>query len=516
MTSRGALRPTNRKTSNRRWVAGVILGIAAATAAIVWMLDANPADRIELRRGGAAGAQEGPAGAPGVRVVAVVERAAPATVLPESIPPRVARARERKDESRIPPGILSVRVLDESEMPLAGVIVRLVANRTLAITERTDRGGRADVELPPGRYRIEVEPATLPHAVLAPYAQDLDAPGTWAKGLGPTIVDLKTEERRDVVIHCRPAGIVRGRVVLAGGRPVVGAMVRLQGQRAEYLPSMCFDATTDFAGRFEMRDVYPADYRVQVFLIECDDVAVRSIPSPIPFVFTMKSGGEHVVPDIVVSIGECTIRGRFVDENGVPLEGVVVACYPARLDGGVPNSLPFGHATTDLGGRFEFRALPPERVRIAAPADYHPTMPVLERKAANFLDPIVVDLGGAQLIDVGDVRLDRSRPLIVRGVVLLDPEFVRLTNRSFRDLVLEIGPEPGFVIPADWPRRAPFHLGRIALDPQTGAFECAVETPHPPVVLELRLAKRSVGFERKRVTIDGTLPRVETLILRYP
>jgi hypothetical protein len=574
MKGREARRSTASDSSKQRSVAAVILGIAAATAAIVWVLDANPAARIELRREATADATEVPRETSGVRALAVADREAPATVLQDPLPARAATAVVRHDESIAPPGFLAVRVVDDSAMPLPHVGVRLVAKpagangangangastassenrdgvgsagarmgeearpnpesatasddarvlrgradagRVFERVATTDRGGLAELVLPPARYRIEVDPATLPRSVLAPYAQELAAPGTWAAGLGPTIVDLQSEEHRDVVIVCRTAGIVRGRVVLADGRPVIGARVRLQGQRADYLPSVCSDATTDFAGRFEMRDVYPADYRVQVFLVECEDVFVRSIPSPVPTDFTMGSGGEHVVPDIVVPIGECTIRGRFVDESGAPFEGLLVACFPARLDGGVPNALPFGQVTTDFDGRFEFRALPRERVRISAPADYHPRMPVLERKAASFLDPIFVDLGIAQAVDVGDLRLDRSRPLIVRGVVQLDPEFVRLTNRTFGDLVLECGPEPGFVIPVEWPRRVAAHESRVAIDPQTGAFEFAVETPHPPLLIELRLAKRWAGFEGKRITIDGSLPRIEPLILRVP
>jgi hypothetical protein len=155
-------------------------------------------------------------------------------------------------------------------------------------------------------------------------------------------------------------------------------------------------------------------------------------------------------------------------------------------------------------------------VRIAAPDDFSPSTPVLERKTAFFLEPVIVDLGASPIVDVGDLHLDRSRPLIVRGTVELDPGFRAQTDVEFEDLVLVARVAPGFVRPPTWPRRTDPRDERVAIDPSTGAFEYVVETPHPPVLLELRLERAPQGVAPVTLTLDGTLPRVETVILRFP
>jgi protocatechuate 3,4-dioxygenase beta subunit len=508
-------KPRGQRTRSR-WIVGVV-GVAIVVTAALWLRrdeagDRASGERLAAREAAAsvvAPEQSDPEAAPGP-VRHGVEAA------PE---PRAERERAQQDADEIAPGELAVFVRDDAHALLPAVGVRFVSvgrDKRDPVLATTDATGWVTRSLPPGRHRVEVEPSTLPARVLPPFGQTKKTYGPPVPGLGPTIVDVASGARHEIEIVCLTPATVRGRVVLGDGQPVEGAMVRLQGRHAEYLPGLHSDAYTDAGGHYVMTNVHPADYRVQIELVSCGVAAIRALPNPVPFAFDVSHGGEHVVRDVVLTAGDRTLRGRIVDELGVPIAGVVVACHPTQVEGTMRSAVALGRVTTDADGRFEFAGLHPAVVRIAAPDDFSPSTPVLGRKTAFFLEPVIVDLGASPIVDVGDLHLDRSRPLIVRGTVELDPGFRAQTDVEFEDLVLVARVAPGFVRPPTWPRRTDPRDERVAIDPSTGAFEYVVETPHPPVLLELRLERAPQGVAPVTLTLDGTLPRVETVILGFP
>jgi hypothetical protein len=203
--------------------------------------------------------------------------------------------------------------------------------------------------------------------------------------------------------------------------------------------------------------------------------------------------------------------GLVLDQDGRAFAGLRV-----RADGPERGER---SALTDEAGRFELVRLPRARVELVLTADFDPAQPLGERVLACALPPLELDLGAAPArLDVGTHIVPRSRPFWIEGLIELDEDWARAKGIGLADVRVELEaprPEelPGLAPPVgpglragafDWsspPWRAALpEPPRVEAD---GTFRFAVETPHDPFLLRVRL-KRLEPFERLvQPTADG-------------
>jgi hypothetical protein len=183
------------------------------------------------------------------------------------------------------------------------------------------------------------------------------------------------------------AGRIRGRVVDSAGAPVDGAWVG--EEREALLVQMLGRQTgaTDADGRFE---------------IEADSTRVRLVavkegfaPSAVQELEVQPGAS---LEDVLFTLAApCRIRGRVLDERGLPVAGARVGSADlARVH---------GLAETDAQGVFEMKDLPPGTVELWATS--------LEAPDDSFA-AAVVDLAPGETTTV-EMRFEAMDPVQVRG-----------------------------------------------------------------------------------------------------
>lgn len=246
-----------------------------------------------------------------------------------------------------------------------------------------------------GRVRLEVAASRALHLVAASDAWFGQA----------DVAALPPGEPADVGIDVVPAFRLSGRVVHEGGSPVPRATVHLGAPlpgRAGRQPRRLQDVETDEDGRFRC-DVHPVpDTRLLECYLMGDTMAGNSHRFP------ARVGAMEV--ELVAPRGT-RVRGRCVDEEGAPLEGV-------RIRGFRPGT---GEITfTGQDGRFE----------IPVPGNGGSLVFYLEGRVQAALRDL---RGPAEGVDVGDVPIRRggvvagrvvdaqARPLPGLTVLIVDP-----------------------------------------------------------------------------------------------
>ncbi|MEO6236427.1 MAG: carboxypeptidase-like regulatory domain-containing protein [Vicinamibacterales bacterium] len=170
---------------------------------------------------------------------------------------------------------------------------------------------------------------------------------------------------RDATPEKKGTAVIRGRVSVAGtGRPLRRARISISS--AELGQAASRTTSTDLAGKFEIKDLAPARYRVSV---------ARS--GYLPLEYGQRRPGEQGRP-VQVADGQAVeridfalprmsvISGRVSDESGEPMEGVTVIASRSLYYEGQRRLVPVTTATTDDEGEFRLQKLAPAAYVVAA------------------------------------------------------------------------------------------------------------------------------------------------------
>lgn len=156
----------------------------------------------------------------------------------------------------------------------------------------TDAAGEASLLLKPGRYEVGLDGDVL------------------AQFLIPTLpaVEVKWRETARVEVPVRQVGSVQGRLTDEGGRPVVGAEVRLAGAGGEH------SAVSDGAGYYRLSGL---DFGTFTLTLQADPALYR-VPGAAPL--TLTSGQALLTHDAVLA-SNAELRG--VETGGLSLRVIL-------------------------------------------------------------------------------------------------------------------------------------------------------------------------------------------------
>lgn len=196
--------------------------------------------------------------------------------------------------------------------------------------------------------------------------------------------------------------------------------------------------------------------------------------------------------------GGVTVVGRIVDQDGQPFADLDVAASGGEL--------PRQVARTGADGAFELPRLPRTALELDLSADFDPAQPLGQRTLAAAVPALPLDVRqGPARVDVGTHVLPRSHPFWIEGWVELDADWAGKKGVTRADVRIELEtPNPedhGVAVeperkqapgaPPDWrdpPWRAVLPEAPAGLQ-DDGTFRFAVETPHDPFVLRLRIRR---------------------------
>lgn len=215
--------------------------------------------------------------------------------------------------------------------------------------------------LDPGRYSLEVEPASLPPGLLA-----LPDPAT---GSPERSVHVGPGEQRALELALVAAARVDGSVRDAHGRPVPEAEVHLEP--IDPLSGLVAHAAhSDERGEFELLLVLPGAYRFGTRW----PAGRWSGAAPPPIRLTLAAGEARRLEPCAEPTAR-TIRGQLLDEAGRACAGVRVRCEWDEGEHGprprgepvVPSSLVVARTRSEPDGSFRLTGLPagPLRLRVA-------------------------------------------------------------------------------------------------------------------------------------------------------
>lgn len=420
-------------------------------------------------------------------------------------------------------------VVDQFQRPFFPSEVRLVTERVKGkgrieprVLQTTQGSFEFSVDLP-GIYRVELSPDKLPQGVLPPWNQGQASPGTdnpdWPKGFHATTVQVPEEGGEfNVVLRVFHESVVWGRVIGPGGEGVERAHVRLQSRT--FPSGLAADAHTDNAGRYEMRGVYPRKYRMQVWLAGAANSAHRDFARPVPLDVDILEGSMFEVPTIVVGTGMKSITGRVFNQDGQAFQGMTVLCYLAREvpEGEMPHNMGSTLATTrtDAQGHYQLTGLPAELVRLNPAGDYiTPGQETLgKRKAAFWVEPILLDLRGSSLnYSAPDQTVTESRPFFFNGQIVFDPAWAAENKATLRSMRVTVELQDPSI--KDTTVRRPSFDGKASrVDPATGEFVWACETPHASVVLTVTCSRGKA--EPVRIVLQPLPFGRQEQLIRFP
>lgn len=195
--------------------------------------------------------------------------------------------------------------------PLVGAVVRVWNLEAGDFTATSDDDGHAELDLPPGEWRAEVEFAN------------------YRAGYGRTALRTTAGgEPIEAPISMEPLLWVEGIVVDENDRPLAGAYVGMHDQ-------------TDAHGLFRTGFTE----KIPLLYVRLDGYARVSI-----FLDPADAGFQRVVLRRAVPVTSGRVTGRVVDELGSPSPRAMISCH-TEDDAGRPRRSPFAGA--DDAGRFE-------------------------------------------------------------------------------------------------------------------------------------------------------------------
>lgn len=384
--------------------------------------------------------------------------------------------------------------------PLAGLIVRASSLTSKASFESRPLGpdGRTELRVAEGgRYRVDVDPASVPDGFVASGKFRLGALDQ--TGVAGAYTEVEDGGAIAVTLRIFGTSSLSGLVTGPDGLPLAGAVVRAQGLKPG-LAGLTHDAVTDRSGTFEIAGLLPFVYGVN--LVDLGPNAHMEgdpVPQPPRQLFDLRLGSYAGV-HFALGSGSRTVAGEVVDELGEPFEGVsVLAYYVGDEAHGV--ALPFqrtydwtDHAffvRTDAKGRFRVTGLGSVPIRIQVGSDEAKNG--VGRRAKFMPPPIEVAMGPGSdgPVNVGRIELERSRCFQVEGrVELLSAEHpeLRLKHSRLELLASPYGEQPGGEGESagrTWRNARPF----VDYDRRTGAFTLCCDTPLDECTLSVTPAR---------------------------
>lgn len=324
-------------------------------------------------------------------------------------------------------------------------------------------------------------------------------------------------------------GVITGRVVSDTGRPLRRARVTVSSPDLGAGSSR--STSTDLAGRYEIKELPAARYRVQV---------TRS--GFLPLDYGQRRPGEQGRP---VQIGDgqtvekidfalprmSVITGRVSDELGEPIEGVTVLAMRSLFFEGRRKLVPVAQAQTDDQGEYRLQKLPPHTYYVMASTKETWTvieagkeivlgyMPTFFPGIISGADARRVPVGLGQQVPSIDLSLIPGRTATVSGTafdsqhrpfsrVTLGEEIRGVGFASFRGGYNgTVGPDGGFSVPKVPPGEYRLYANRLAGDPAGDP-----EVAEMMVVVEgtdiegLPLMGSTGGTVSGRVVVEGGTP----------
>jgi len=402
------------------------------------------------------------------------------------------------------------------DVPLPGVRVFHVESASIGRTllGTTDAGGRLRTKLSSDRpRRLEADPATLPNGVSSTGSlkSSLEHHLLGRIGAVPAPDEMET-----ITLRLPSAGALVVTARGPDGRPVPGAVVDVWSRSTRDPESVNWSrvgraARTDDDGVAVLEDLHVGELCVGI-----DARNTISSPPPPPQRITLAPAAREQLT-FEVGTGQVVVRGRVVDETGVPVPGVAIdARYDRRGPGaplpqraaGLRPSARAGQSVTDEAGWFQLEELGAGPYLLFF--DLGPVMARLDERRllpAPMVVRAVAPTGDhALLLAVDDVVVPRIELFVVKGHVVLDGDRLGQSALGFRDLRPRIEGNPS----AD--------EARCDYDPRTGAFEAVCRLPLEHLTLVLQPRQRGVGTDRPRefpfVPEAGLV--LEDVELRYP
>lgn len=181
----------------------------------------------------------------------------------------------------------------------------------------------------------------------------------WAPGYAPLQSSpelLEPGQTRELVISLKPASLLRGRVVNDRGEPVRGAKVGLHTNNISTISWLRGDdskaiwhksTTTDVDGNYELVDIMPRKYQIEVDHPDYSVLRLNDINAP--------KNRARELEDLVLET-PARIRGVVTATDGSPVAGARVECGGRDMR----DEPVVGLSTrTNARGEYSFRRLPP-------------------------------------------------------------------------------------------------------------------------------------------------------------
>jgi hypothetical protein len=229
--------------------------------------------------------------------------------------------------------------------------------------------------------------------------------------------------------NARPTAVIRGRILLANGRPARRASVRLQPAATACCP---LSVSTDLDGRYEFTEVRAGEYRISAGK---PGYLALEYGQQRPFTRgrTIGIAAAETLERVDITLpASGAIAGRVLDENGDAVEGISVRLLQMQFAANRRQLLPVGgvagRLTNDLGqyrlygvppGQYVVMATPTDQQRVQMPSilppDYAPTYYPGTSKPS---DAKLVTIGVSQEASEIDLGLARVATARISGVVV--------------------------------------------------------------------------------------------------
>jgi protocatechuate 3,4-dioxygenase beta subunit len=285
----------------------------------------------------------------------------------------------------------------------------------------TDAGGKfAMKDIEPGKYRLMVMRSGF---VYSEYGS------RGPRQRGTTLALDPAQEVKDIVIRLTPHGVIAGRVVDEDNEPVPNVMVQAMrfsygGGKKQLMP--LGRATTNDLGEYRAFGLPPGRYYVNaVFRNMGYPAALDRSAAPQPeegYVPTwypgttvragaatvdVQAGGQARGVDFTLAkMRTVRVRGRVVNETGLPGRGMMISLFPRDV-GGV-GAMGGNNGPVDPQGNFNIRSV--------APGAYYVFAGIFDA-GSNFSARQAVDVGNT---DVENVTLTITRGMEVAGQVKVE------------------------------------------------------------------------------------------------
>ena len=237
----------------------------------------------------------------------------------------------------------------------------------------------ADIKLMPlALTRDQVDAYQLPNA-----------PGDEKTGVNFTVRAAALSVGREAAAREQPektSAVISGRVLRPGGRPIMGAMVRLIPAASTQAPPKIDFTDAEGTYQFILPKEAAGTYRVAAFHQGYLGTVYGQRRASDPGEEITVAAGDTRDRIVMTLSRPGAIAGRLLDENGDPVEGVAVRASQVRwVDGRrrLVEMAPFTQPTDDLG-RYRIFSLQPgeyvvEHVRVTSQPALDIPSPALER-----------------------------------------------------------------------------------------------------------------------------------------